>query len=43
MPGISEMLFDLTPPNQDQLRELVAALSDEERRLLLEQKPTVNL
>ncbi|EHK54201.1 peptide methionine sulfoxide reductase MsrB 2 [Mesorhizobium alhagi CCNWXJ12-2] len=36
MPDISEMLFDLTHPNQYQLRELVAALSDEERRLLLE-------
>jgi peptide-methionine (R)-S-oxide reductase len=36
MPDISEMLFDLTPPTQDQLRELVADLSEEERRLLLE-------
>jgi peptide-methionine (R)-S-oxide reductase len=36
MPDISEMLFDLTPPTQEQMRELVADLSGEERRLLLE-------
>ncbi|PAP92848.1 peptide-methionine (R)-S-oxide reductase MsrB [Mesorhizobium wenxiniae] len=36
MPDISEMLFDLTPPTQDRLRELVADLSEEERQLLLE-------
>jgi peptide-methionine (R)-S-oxide reductase len=36
MPDISEMLFDLTPPSRDQLRELVADLSEEERHLLLE-------
>jgi peptide-methionine (R)-S-oxide reductase len=28
--------FDLTPPTQEQMRELVADLSVEERRLLLE-------
>jgi hypothetical protein len=28
MPDISEMLFDLTSPTQDQLRGLVADLSD---------------
>jgi peptide-methionine (R)-S-oxide reductase len=36
MPDTSEMLFDLTPPTQHQLRELVADLSEEERHLLLE-------
>jgi peptide-methionine (R)-S-oxide reductase len=36
MPDISEMLFDLTPPTQNQLRELVADLSEDERHLLLE-------
>ena len=36
MPDISEMLFDLTPPTQDQMRELVADFSEEERHLLLE-------
>ncbi|TIP09216.1 peptide-methionine (R)-S-oxide reductase MsrB [Mesorhizobium sp.] len=36
MPDIPEMMFDLTPPTHDQLRELVAELSDEERHLLLE-------
>jgi peptide-methionine (R)-S-oxide reductase len=28
--------FDLTPPSEDQFRELAAQLSDEERRVLLE-------
>ncbi|TXR46346.1 peptide-methionine (R)-S-oxide reductase MsrB, partial [Phyllobacterium endophyticum] len=31
-----ELLFDLTPPTQEQMRELVADLSDDERQLLLE-------
>jgi peptide-methionine (R)-S-oxide reductase len=36
MPDVLEALFDLTPPTQDQMRELVADLSEEERHLLLE-------
>jgi peptide-methionine (R)-S-oxide reductase len=31
-----EVLFDLTPPTKEQMRELVADLSEEERHLLLE-------
>ncbi|MBB3234506.1 peptide-methionine (R)-S-oxide reductase MsrB [Phyllobacterium endophyticum] len=31
-----DLLFDLTPPTQEQMRELVADLSQDERRLLLE-------
>ena len=29
-------IFDLTPPTEDQLRELAADLDDQERRVLLE-------
>lgn len=36
MSDIIEVQFDLTPPSQDQLRELVADLSEDERHLLLE-------
>jgi peptide-methionine (R)-S-oxide reductase len=36
MSDIIEVQFDLTPPTQDQLRELVADLSEEERHLLLD-------
>ena len=36
MPDVLEVLFDLTPPTQEQMRELVADLSEEERHLLLE-------
>ena len=36
MPDVREALFDLTPPTQEQMRELVADLSEEERHLLLE-------
>jgi peptide-methionine (R)-S-oxide reductase len=31
-----ELLFDLTPPTQEEMRELAADLSDDERQLLLE-------
>jgi peptide-methionine (R)-S-oxide reductase len=34
--ALARMMFDLTPPTQEQLRELAAALDDEERRVLLE-------
>ena len=36
MSDIIEVKFDLTPPSQDQLQELVADLSEDERHLLLE-------
>ena len=36
MSDIIEVQFDLTPPSQDQLQELVADLSEDERHLLLE-------
>jgi peptide-methionine (R)-S-oxide reductase len=35
MSEVTEMQFDLTPPSPAQLQALAAALSDEERRLLL--------
>ena len=36
MRGVTEVQFDLAPPSQEQLRKLIAGLSKEERRLLLE-------
>ena len=35
MRDVLEVMFDLTPPTQEQMRELVADLSEEERQLLL--------
>ena len=36
MSDIIDVQFDLTPPSPDQLQELVADLTEDERRLLLE-------
>ncbi len=36
MRDVLEVLFDLTPPTQEQMRELVADLGEEERHLLLD-------
>ena len=36
MSNVTAVQFDLTPPNRDQLRDLVSHLSGEERRVLLE-------
>src|SRR5262245_27145180 len=36
MSNVTSLQFDLTPPSQEQLRELVADLSDDERQVLLE-------
>ena len=36
MPDVLKVRFDLRPPTQEQMRQLVADLSEEERHLLLE-------
>ena len=36
MNDVTTLQFDLTPPSEEQMRDLAAALTDEERHVLLE-------